>query len=129
MTICVYHFVISTTRAKSLKLSHSLFHTSLLDLVYLYFPYHLSSLSDDQSSISSNGIHLEQEDAGAVGQTQNLTQTYSPDYSVLEMSGLGYEAPVWIPDSDAPACMLCQAKFTMWKRRHHCRACGKVIII
>lgn len=40
---------------------------------------------------------------------------------------LGQEAPYWIPDNDALMCMICQVKFTMWKRRHHCRACGKVI--
>lgn len=40
--------------------------------------------------------------------------------------GLGEVAPVWVPDSQAPVCMKCQVKFTFTKRRHHCRACGKV---
>ncbi|XP_007898142.1 zinc finger FYVE domain-containing protein 9 isoform X2 [Callorhinchus milii] len=39
---------------------------------------------------------------------------------------LGDVAPVWVPDSQAPNCMKCEAKFTFTKRRHHCRACGKV---
>ncbi|KAG7272209.1 hypothetical protein CRUP_035736 [Coryphaenoides rupestris] len=39
---------------------------------------------------------------------------------------LGEVAPVWVPDSQAPVCMKCDVKFTFTKRRHHCRACGKV---
>lgn len=38
----------------------------------------------------------------------------------------GEVAPVWVPDSQAPNCMKCEARFTFTKRRHHCRACGKV---
>lgn len=40
--------------------------------------------------------------------------------------GLGSRQPSWVPDSEAPTCMNCAQKFTFTKRRHHCRACGKV---
>jgi len=34
--------------------------------------------------------------------------------------------PPWIPDDMAPRCMSCEAVFTVVRRRHHCRNCGKV---
>uniref|UniRef100_A0A8C7K5Y0 Zinc finger FYVE-type containing 9 n=1 Tax=Oncorhynchus kisutch TaxID=8019 RepID=A0A8C7K5Y0_ONCKI len=43
-----------------------------------------------------------------------------------QLSSLGDVAPVWVPDSKAPVCMKCEVRFTFTKRRHHCRACGKV---
>lgn len=36
------------------------------------------------------------------------------------------QPPIWIPDIEAPKCMSCGANFTVVKRRHHCRNCGKV---
>ncbi|XP_066902951.1 lateral signaling target protein 2 homolog isoform X2 [Halyomorpha halys] len=34
--------------------------------------------------------------------------------------------PSWVPDQEAPACMACFAPFTVVRRRHHCRNCGKI---
>lgn len=82
----------------------------------------------DQSSVSVNG--------DSVIHSQSLIPSESPDndlqagqQSVLcrkPASSLGEVAPVWVPDSQAPVCMKCDVKFTFTKRRHHCRACGKV---
>ena len=41
-------------------------------------------------------------------------------------SGLGTVPPLWVPDSVASHCMNCGLKFGVIKRKHHCRACGKV---
>lgn len=75
----------------------------------------------------------------AGGGGANFLATPSPDNdhptgSLSEAStpspgSLGEVAPVWVPDSQAPACMKCGAKFTFTKRRHHCRACGKVFCV
>ncbi|OHT11981.1 FYVE zinc finger family protein [Tritrichomonas foetus] len=43
----------------------------------------------------------------------------------LEMLGF---APIWIPDENAPICMLCGDPFTkLTNRKHHCRYCGYCI--
>lgn len=52
----------------------------------------------------------------------SLTGILSKDRGTV----LGDVAPVWVPDADAQVCMKCGVKFTFTKRRHHCRACGKV---
>ncbi|XP_036424312.1 FYVE, RhoGEF and PH domain-containing protein 6-like isoform X2 [Colossoma macropomum] len=40
---------------------------------------------------------------------------------------LGSKAPIWIPDLRATMCLICTCEFTLTWRRHHCRACGKVV--
>ncbi|XP_071371776.1 zinc finger FYVE domain-containing protein 16 isoform X1 [Centroberyx affinis] len=50
----------------------------------------------------------------------------SADDKGEELEGLGCRQPAWVPDSEAPNCMNCWQRFTFTKRRHHCRACGKV---
>eukprot|EP00727_Mastigamoeba_balamuthi_P000641 m51a1_g10574 putative tkl protein kinase (674) ;mRNA; r:55931-59252 len=41
--------------------------------------------------------------------------------------GRSSEAPVWIPDKCSKVCMKCGDPFTLVRRRHHCRNCGKVL--
>lgn len=43
------------------------------------------------------------------------------------MERLGKFPPFWVPDTETDNCMQCHNKFTVIKRRHHCRACGLVL--
>ena len=36
-------------------------------------------------------------------------------------------APLWMPDQLQTCCALCTKTFNMFRRRHHCRICGRVI--
>lgn len=38
-----------------------------------------------------------------------------------------YNAPAWVPDSRADRCMSCSESFVIWRRKHHCRLCGRVV--
>lgn len=45
----------------------------------------------------------------------------------LTVNQLGKIQPYWMPDNTSNTCMQCQLKFSLIKRRHHCRACGQVL--
>ena len=40
---------------------------------------------------------------------------------------VGDSAPVWIPDQRVTMCQACSSEFGLVVRRHHCRACGRVV--
>lgn len=67
---------------------------------------------------------------------QNLPSQSNEDFSVNESNStgsltsqpdLGRVPPYWIPDSMTNQCMHCDQKFSLIKRRHHCRACGLLL--
>ncbi len=44
-----------------------------------------------------------------------------------EAGKIGNSAPVWVPDRRVTMCQNCAVEFSVLVRRHHCRACGKVV--
>ncbi|XP_036203315.1 zinc finger FYVE domain-containing protein 9 isoform X5 [Myotis myotis] len=88
------------------------------------------------SIAETNGEHLESYESGIPSRPGLVLPPDSPDNDLRAgqfgisarkpFTTLGEVAPVWVPDSQAPNCMKCEARFTFTKRRHHCRACGKV---
>ncbi|XP_043836065.1 lateral signaling target protein 2 homolog [Dromiciops gliroides] len=38
----------------------------------------------------------------------------------------GREPPAWVPDHACFHCTACQTPFSLTRRRHHCRNCGKI---
>lgn len=84
-----------------------------------------NSITDPQVSFNSNYIDIESNfESGSSLVTAN--EESLPVNTCKEGLVLGQKQPTWVPDSEAPNCMNCQVKFTFTKRRHHCRACGKV---
>uniref|UniRef100_A0A3B4TWM7 Zinc finger FYVE-type containing 9 n=1 Tax=Seriola dumerili TaxID=41447 RepID=A0A3B4TWM7_SERDU len=91
-------------------------------------PSEATQSGTDQTAVGVNG--------DGVVHSPSLMPSESPDNDLQAgqqgalckkpASSLGEVAPVWVPDSQAPVCMKCDVKFTFTKRRHHCRACGKV---
>ena len=53
----------------------------------------------------------------------------SRDQSMISIASdaSSYRVPAWVPDHRYKNCMICQKKFTMFFRRHHCRRCGVLV--
>lgn len=37
------------------------------------------------------------------------------------------EGPVWQRDDEVDSCFVCESKYNLFNRRHHCRKCGRVV--
>uniref|UniRef100_A0A8I3W684 Zinc finger FYVE domain-containing protein n=1 Tax=Callithrix jacchus TaxID=9483 RepID=A0A8I3W684_CALJA len=85
----------------------------------------IDSTVDPQVSFNSNYIDIESNSEGG-SSFVTANEDSLPENTCKEVLVLGQKQPTWVPDSEAPNCMNCQVKFTFTKRRHHCRACGKV---
>ncbi|NWR57343.1 ZFY16 protein, partial [Bucorvus abyssinicus] len=82
-----------------------------------------ATLSDTSINVGKNSDPMcsgeSSSEAGGNQTSENIESLKIP-------ATLSWKQPLWVPDSEAPNCMNCQVKFTFTKRRHHCRACGKV---
>nr|XP_034955783.1 zinc finger FYVE domain-containing protein 16 isoform X4 [Zootoca vivipara] len=86
-----------------------------------------TSLSDTKISSDSNFRFNNGDTQSCLENKGSVSPVISEPVQVVEQAVVpGDKQPSWVPDSEAPNCMNCQAKFTFTKRRHHCRACGKV---
>ncbi|XP_046840202.1 FYVE, RhoGEF and PH domain-containing protein 4-like isoform X2 [Xenia sp. Carnegie-2017] len=45
----------------------------------------------------------------------------------MNETDVGKIAPIWVRDDAVTMCMKCTVAFTKLRRRHHCRACGKIL--
>ncbi|ELT96558.1 hypothetical protein CAPTEDRAFT_180983 [Capitella teleta] len=74
---------------------------------------------------------LEETIAENIRRRSSYTSTKQSIPAIIDIDNidfkLGTKAPVWIPDARVSMCMTCTSEFTVTFRRHHCRACGKVV--
>ncbi|XP_012281497.1 zinc finger FYVE domain-containing protein 9 isoform X3 [Orussus abietinus] len=86
---------------------------------------------DEQPTIGFSNVTPGSQPSAEMEENVEPERAPSPDASENSSMDigtvLGKQPPFWVPDNDAPTCMLCDIKFTVLKRRHHCRACGKVL--
>ncbi|OPJ82145.1 zinc finger FYVE domain-containing protein 16 [Patagioenas fasciata monilis] len=89
-----------------------------------------ASSATPEAPFSGTSVNLDKDsDPAHSGDSSSETggnQTSENLESLKVSAALSRKQPLWVPDSEAPNCMNCQVKFTFTKRRHHCRACGKV---
>lgn len=89
-----------------------------------------ASLSEESTNSNSEDVEPCQATPFSSEQeaVENLPILPEP-YSSLtdDERSLGLLKPVWIPDEEAAQCMNCSQRFTVIRRRHHCRACGRVL--
>lgn len=93
---------------------------------------HLESLSRVRSSSSRGSRNMQNSDSNGIYQQQQpLPQPLnierrSRSHRHGSRSRRPRGPPVWVPDQLVIACSCCNASFTLFRRRHHCRACGQI---
>ncbi|XP_028294353.1 lateral signaling target protein 2 homolog isoform X2 [Gouania willdenowi] len=50
----------------------------------------------------------------------------SSELAAKAQEGQFEDPPDWVPDEDCNSCIACKAPFTVIRRKHHCRSCGKI---
>uniref|UniRef100_A0A336M7I6 CSON013165 protein n=1 Tax=Culicoides sonorensis TaxID=179676 RepID=A0A336M7I6_CULSO len=74
-----------------------------------------SSSSEDYSTPMSSSLNT------------NVNESNPSSRLDMLSAQLGKVAPYWVPDNMTNNCMQCDTKFSLIKRRHHCRSCGQLL--
>ncbi|KAL0121169.1 hypothetical protein PUN28_008682 [Cardiocondyla obscurior] len=86
-----------------------------------------STVNTPIDTTETESIHERQESLPEYEDADETTSIHDRTSPITERGEECVErAPAWVPDNDAPRCMACHAGFTVVRRRHHCRNCGKV---
>uniref|UniRef100_A0A0N5B3S2 FYVE-type domain-containing protein n=1 Tax=Strongyloides papillosus TaxID=174720 RepID=A0A0N5B3S2_STREA len=80
-----------------------------------------------QTTEASTPQHRPTRPTSVVASTHYITSEFNTDILTESERLLGKIEPVWIDDKEADSCMLCNTKFSLLLRRHHCRSCGRVL--
>lgn len=102
----------SAVEAESPTERSSLSESSLFSLPFL-----------DIVEMEDSGVRL-----GSGRRSVDSAEEAMPDDLSLDLSpeSGARSPPVWLPDELTASCMDCSAHFTLLRRRHHCRKCGKI---
>ena len=71
---------------------------------------------DDDTTIGTDSTSSD-DDRSAIEKTDSGTSSSLKDLD---------EKSLWMPDKLCKKCYACEAQFTVFRRRHHCRLCGQV---
>jgi hypothetical protein len=83
-----------------------------------------SRAKQETSETTTKDSSLTKGDAASAASASTSTSTDQPKRIQSTKTKV---APVWVHDADARECAVCTVKFTLVRRRHHCRSCGRVI--
>ena len=79
-----------------------------------------TEIQQSQVTVNSNSINTNNH-GGLVQNIAYFERQEMPNGLTEEEQMLGKVKPFWIPDEEAQNCLHCDTKFTLIKRRHHCR--------
>ncbi|KAG8196612.1 hypothetical protein JTE90_014169 [Oedothorax gibbosus] len=91
------------------------------DLSPLDMPSLLNNNSRDDDERDGSSVDSAEE---VVADNSPIQSLVLPDVNQENENNMG--PPEWMPDELSPNCMACKVQFTIIRRRHHCRNCGKI---
>jgi len=86
---------------------------------------HLSGGAKEFSFISSEG-----EESGTNYMMNTLSHTVTGNPLLDQTQGsrnMSAEPTRWVPNEKSKCCLICSKRFKLFRRKHHCRACGILV--